>query len=53
MYQKTEGAPVTLPPVHIQLQIKPKLSFIEEEEKKLDVENLIAEALETLEEIRI
>ena len=33
--------------------IKPKLSFIEEEEKKLDVENLIAEALETLEEIRI
>ena len=33
--------------------IKPKLSFIDEEEKKLDVENLIAEALETLEEIRI
>ncbi len=33
--------------------IKPKLSFIEEEEKKLDVENLIAEALETLEELRI
>lgn len=33
--------------------IKPKLSFIEEEEKKLDLENLIAEALETLEEIRI
>ncbi len=33
--------------------IKPKLSFIEEEEKKLDVENLIAEALGTLEEIRI
>ncbi len=33
--------------------IKPKLSFIEEEEKKLEVEILIAEALETLEEIRI
>ncbi len=33
--------------------IKPKLSFIEEEEKKLEVENLIAEALGTLEEIRI
>ena len=32
--------------------IKPKLSFIEEEEKKLDVEALVEEALSTLEIIR-
>ena len=31
--------------------IKPKLSFIEEEEKKLDIEGLVAEALATLERI--
>mgnify|MGYP001851670405 FL=1 len=33
--------------------IKPKLSFIEEEEKKLDVEALVEEALTTLERISI
>ena len=32
---------------------KPKLSFIEEEEKKLDVEALVEEALTTLERISI
>ncbi len=31
--------------------IKPKLSFIEEEEKKLDIEKLLEESLATLEEI--
>lgn len=31
--------------------IKPKLSYIEEEEKKLDIEGLVAEALATLERI--
>ena len=33
--------------------IKPKLSFIEEEEKKLDVEGLTEEALVTLERIKL
>lgn len=33
--------------------IKPKLSFIEEEEKKLDVEGLVEEALSTLERITL
>ena len=33
--------------------IKPKLSFIEEEERKLDVEGLVEEALTTLERISI
>ena len=31
--------------------IKPKLSFIEEEEQKLDVESLVAEAIGTMERI--
>lgn len=33
--------------------IKPKLSFIEEEESKLDIEGLVNEALATLEELRV
>ena len=33
--------------------IKPKLSFIEEEEQKLDVEALIEEALESMERISL
>ena len=33
--------------------IKPKLSFIEEEEKKLDIEGLVAEAMTSLEAVRI